>query len=118
MDVPFLDLKAQTRALKQEILALWEEILDTASFVGGKYVSSFEDEYAKACSVEYCIAVNSGTDALRFIFLGLGLEPGDAVRLGEKTYTIAAALIRMAGESEVTGFFAPRIYIPIQQSPN
>jgi hypothetical protein len=25
MEVPFLDLKAQNRALKAEILALWEE---------------------------------------------------------------------------------------------
>ena len=48
------------------------------------------------------------------ILLQLGLQPGDPVRLGEKTYTIKAALIRMAGESEITGFFAPRIYIPIQ----
>ncbi|MEX0326482.1 MAG: ABC transporter permease, partial [Puniceicoccaceae bacterium] len=48
------------------------------------------------------------------VLLQLGLEPGDAVRLGEKTYTIGAALVRMAGESEITGFFAPRIYIPLQ----
>ncbi|MEX0332368.1 MAG: ABC transporter permease [Puniceicoccaceae bacterium] len=48
------------------------------------------------------------------VLLQLGLSPGDSVRLGEKTYTIAAALVRMAGESEITGFFAPRIYIPLQ----
>lgn len=48
------------------------------------------------------------------VLLQLGLHPGDPIRLGEKTYTIAAALVRMAGESEVTGFFAPRIYIPMQ----
>ena len=48
------------------------------------------------------------------ILLQLDLQPGDPVRLGEKTYTIAAALVRMAGESEISGFFAPRIYIPMQ----
>ncbi len=41
------------------------------------------------------------------ILLQLDLQPGDPVRLGEKTYTIAAALVRMAGESEISGFFAP-----------
>lgn len=40
------------------------------------------------------------------------MEPGDPVRLGERTYALEAALVRMAGESEVTGFFAPRIYLP------
>ena len=48
------------------------------------------------------------------LLLQLGLRTGDSVRLGEKTYTIGAALLRMAGESEVTGFFAPRIYVPLQ----
>lgn len=48
------------------------------------------------------------------LLLQMDLSPGDPIRLGEKTYTIEAALIRMAGESEVTGFFAPRIYIPLE----
>lgn len=48
------------------------------------------------------------------ILLQLGLQPGDPIRLGEKNYTIAAALIRMAGESEITGFFAPRIYVAME----
>ncbi|MEX0320575.1 MAG: ABC transporter permease [Puniceicoccaceae bacterium] len=48
------------------------------------------------------------------ILLQLGLEQGGLIRLGEKTYTIAASLVQMAGESEVSGFFAPRIYIPLE----
>jgi len=48
------------------------------------------------------------------ILLQLDLQPGDPIRLGEKSYTIAAALVSMAGESEISGFFAPRIYIPMQ----
>ncbi|NDV62703.1 FtsX-like permease family protein [Puniceicoccales bacterium CK1056] len=46
--------------------------------------------------------------------LQMGLLPGDTVVLGSKEYTIEAALLRMAGESELTGFFAPRIYIPLE----
>ena len=71
MKVPFLDLKAQNAPLKGKILHLWEEILDTAYFVGGKHVASFEEEFAKACGVKHAVAVNSGTDALRFIFTAL-----------------------------------------------
>lgn len=43
--------------------------------------------------------------------LQLGLVPGDGLQLGERTFVIRAALLRMAGESDVAGFFAPRIYI-------
>jgi putative ABC transport system permease protein len=48
------------------------------------------------------------------LLLQNGLEPGDTVRLGTATYTIQSALVRMAGESEITGFFAPRIYVPVE----
>jgi dTDP-4-amino-4,6-dideoxygalactose transaminase len=97
MEVPFLDLKAQHRALKNEILPLWEEILESAAFVGGKHVSAFEKEFAKACSVEHCIAVNSGTDALRFAFLALGLEPGDEVITVPNTFIATTEAITQAG---------------------
>lgn len=79
MNVPFLDLKSLHQVLKPEILPLWEEILESAGFVGGKHVQTFEREFAEACTARECVIVNSGTDALRFIFLALGLQPGDEV---------------------------------------
>ena len=97
MEVPFLDLKAQNQALKAEILPLWEEILDSAGFIGGKHVNAFEKEFASACSVKYCVAVNSGTDALRFIFLALGLEPGDEIITVPNTFIATTEAITQAG---------------------
>ena len=97
MEVPFLDLKIQNQTLKSEILPLWEEVLDSASFIGGEHVSAFEDEFASACSVKHCIAVNSGTDALRFIFLALGLAPGDEVITVPNTFIATTEAITQAG---------------------
>ena len=97
MEVPFLDLKAQNRALKKEILPLWEEILDSAAFIGGEHVNAFEGEFAKACCVEHCVVVNSGTDALRFIFLALGLKPGDEVITVPNTFIATTEAISQAG---------------------
>lgn len=97
MEVPFLDLKAQNRALKAEILPLWEKILDSAGFIGGKHVDAFEEEFASACSVKHCVAVNSGTDALRFIFLALGLEPGDEIITVPNTFIATTEAITQAG---------------------
>ena len=97
MEVPFLDLKAQHQPLKDEILGLWSEILDTAGFVGGKHVTGLEEEFAAACGTAHAVAVNSGTDALRFIFLALGLEPGDEVILPGNTFIATAESVSQAG---------------------
>jgi putative ABC transport system permease protein len=40
-----------------------------------------------------------------------GLKPGDAVALGEKTFTIAGALEKIPGESVVMSALSPRVYI-------
>ena len=39
------------------------------------------------------------------------VRPGDTVRLGEIHFTIAGGLLRVSGESDMVGVFAPRIYI-------
>lgn len=97
MKVPFLDLKAQHAPLKGEILGLWEEILDSAGFIGGKQVQGLEDDFARASGVKHCVSVNSGTDALRFIFLALGLNPGDEVITVPNTFIATTEAISQAG---------------------
>jgi dTDP-4-amino-4,6-dideoxygalactose transaminase len=55
MEVPFLDLQTQNQQLKEQILPLWEEILESAHFIGGKHVEGFENEFAQACGVDHCL---------------------------------------------------------------
>lgn len=97
MEVPFLDLKSQNAKLKTEILGMWEEILDSASFVGGEHVVAFEKEFASACSVKHSITVSSGTDALRFILIALGLKEGDEVITVPNTFIATTEAITQAG---------------------
>ena len=110
VNVPFIDLKAQNRALKSEILPLWEEILDSAGFIGGKHVTSFEREFAVACSVDYAVAVNSGTDALRFIFLALNLKDDDEVITVPNTFIATTEAISQAGGRIVFVDIDPETY--------
>ena len=44
MNVPFLDLKAQYAAIKDEIHAALEEVIENTAFAGGPYVAGFEKE--------------------------------------------------------------------------
>ena len=110
MIVPFLDLKAQNSALKQEILPLWTEILDDAAFIGGRYVAAFEEEFAALAQASHCVALNSGTDALRFIFIALGLCPGDEVITAPNTFIATTEAISQAGGRPVFADIDPETY--------
>lgn len=57
-------------------------------------------------------APNSGHAIVeQSLLLEYDLQVGDTLQLGTASFVIEAALIRIAGESEISGFFAPRIYI-------
>ncbi len=48
------------------------------------------------------------------LLLQFHAEVGDPIKIGEKDFTIAGALIKMPGEASAAGSFAPRVYIPLQ----
>ncbi len=41
-------------------------------------------------------------------------HPGEPIKIGEATFTIAGALTKMPGEASPAASFAPRVYIPLQ----
>jgi dTDP-4-amino-4,6-dideoxygalactose transaminase len=108
--ISWLDLKAQNQSIRDEVLPLWEEILNSAGFIGGKHVAGFEEEFAAACGAEHCAAVASGTDALRFIFHALGLEPGDEVILPAHTFIATSEAVSQAGGKPVFVDIDPHTY--------
>ncbi|MCE5229771.1 DegT/DnrJ/EryC1/StrS family aminotransferase [bacterium] len=110
MNIPFLDLKAQHRAIKDEILPLWAAILEQGSFIGGEHVEGLEREFAEACGVRYAVAVGSGTDALRLIFIALGLGPGDEVITVPNTFIATTEAITQAGGRPVFVDVRPDTY--------
>jgi len=110
MQIPFLDLGRQHQALKREILPLWEEILDSAGFIGGRHVTAFEEEFAALLGAPHCVAVGSGTDSLRFILLALGLAPGDEVITVPNTFIATTEAISQAGGRIVFVDIDPRSY--------
>ena len=59
--VPFLDLVTPHRELKQELTEIFHRAIDTADFIGGAMVESFEMDFADFCDAQCCVAVNSGT---------------------------------------------------------
>jgi len=99
--VPFIDLKAEYRAIATEIRAAVERVLDDASYILGPSVAAFETDFAQACGTRHCVALNSGTSALHLALLSLGIGPGDEVIMPAMTFVATAAAIEYCGARPV-----------------
>lgn len=95
--IPFLDLVAQHRPLEDELVAAFRQALRTAGFVGGPEVAAFEREFAAYVGAAECAGVNSGTDALRFAYQALEVQPGDEVITVPNTFIATTEAITQAG---------------------
>ena len=99
--IPFLDLKAQYRAIETEIKEAVNRVLNSGTFVLGEEVSAFEKEFAAYCQARYAVAVNSGTSALHLSLLAAGIGPGDEVITVPFTFVATVAAILYAGARPV-----------------
>jgi dTDP-4-amino-4,6-dideoxygalactose transaminase len=99
--VPFLDLKVQHELMKPEIDAAVMRVIDSAQFVLGPEVASFEERFAGYCGVQYCAALNSGTSALHLALLAAGIGPGDEVITVSMTFVATTAAILYCGAKPV-----------------
>jgi dTDP-4-amino-4,6-dideoxygalactose transaminase len=95
--IPFLDLVTPHLEMREELLAVFEEALRTAGYVGGPKVEAFEREFAEFCGTKFCVGVNSGTDAIRFMLVGAGVEAGETVLTVPHTFIATTEAITQAG---------------------
>jgi dTDP-4-amino-4,6-dideoxygalactose transaminase len=94
--IPFLDLVTPHVELEEELTALFRRVLHTAGFIGGPMVENFESAFAQFCDTRYAIAVNSGTDALRFAIMASGVQAGDVVLTVPNTFIATTEAISQA----------------------
>ncbi len=119
MQVPFLDLKKQYEAVKQEIDEAIAKVITAASFVGGEYVKKFEEEFAGFCEARYCIGVGNGTDALFIALKALGVGKGDEVITAANSFIATSEAITMTGARVVFVDCDPRTYnIDVKKIPS
>ena len=84
--VPFLDLGATYRELKNELDSNYQRVMDSGWYVLGSEVEEFENEYAQYCEAKYCIGVANGLEALSLSLLACGVGEGDEVIVPSNTY--------------------------------
>lgn len=95
--VPFLDLKAQYRSIKDEIAAAIQPVLENCDFVGGAAVEAFERNFAMFCQTAHAVGVSNGADALYLALRALEIGPGDEVITVPNTFIATASAITRTG---------------------
>lgn len=101
MAMQFRDLGAQYHALKQDIDAGIQSVLDQHNFILGKPVEELENELAEYVGVKHCVACASGTDALIMPLMAWGIGAGDAVFVPDFTYFATANCAMLQGATVV-----------------
>ena len=99
--VPYMDCASQTAAIKPKLLNAMSEVLDSGSFILGKHLQEFEQQFAAFCGTAFAIGVNSGTDALHLVLKGLGVGPGDEVITVPNSFITTSSAIALVGARPV-----------------
>jgi UDP-2-acetamido-2-deoxy-ribo-hexuluronate aminotransferase len=101
MEIPFTDLKCQYRAMKRDVDARIQRVLDHGQYIMGPEVRELEERLSEYTGARHCITVSSGTEALLISLMSLGIGPGDEVITTPFTFVSTAEVIVLLGATPV-----------------
>lgn len=110
MEVPLLDLDAQYRPLRDDLLAAIVRVCDAQAFILGPEVEGLEREMASFLEVDHAVGVSSGTDALIAALMAAGVGRGDEVVTSTYSFFATAGSIARLGARPVLVDIDPRTY--------
>ena len=96
-----VDLRSQYAHIKAEIDVGIQEVIDSAAFIKGPKVKSFQEHLEAYTGAKHVIPVGNGTDALQIALMGLGLKPGDEVITPTFTFIATAEVVALLGLTPV-----------------
>jgi len=93
MSIPFIDLKAQYKALQPQVQKRINRVLEHGQYIMGPEVKELEDKLQAYTGSKHCITVASGTEALLISLMALGIQPGDEIITTPFTFVATAEVI-------------------------
>ena len=108
--VPMLDLKAQYAAIRDDVRAAIERVVERQQFILGAEVEALEREIAAYCGTRFAIGVSSGTDALLVSLMALGVGSGDEVITTPYTFVGTATSIARLGATPIFADIDPATF--------
>jgi len=101
MKIKYVDLSQQYKVERKKILSVIDKTLSSGQYVGGDQVKKFETQISKILKVKYCVALNSGTDALTLGLHAIGVRRGDEVITTPNSFIASTAVIDHLGAKPI-----------------
>ena len=95
--IQMVDLQTQYQHIKEDIDRGIQAVIDSAAFIKGPAVKSFQENLEKYTGAKHVIPVGNGTDALQIALMALGLQPGDEVITPTFTFIATAEVVALLG---------------------
>jgi len=95
--IQMVDLQTQYQHIKEEIDCNIQEVIDSAAFIKGAAVQTFQSNLERYTGSKHVIPVGNGTDALQIALMSLGLSPGDEVITPTFTFIATAEVVALLG---------------------
>lgn len=99
--IPFLDLGAAYRELKDDIDAAIHRVLESGWYILGPEVEAFEVEWAAYCGAQHAVGLANGLDALILALRALDIGAGDEVIVPSNTYIATWLAVSAVGARPV-----------------
>jgi len=97
-EIKLLDLTRQYEIIKDEVVSVVMEIMESQRFVNGPIVQKFEENFAEFCGTKYAVGCSSGTDALLMSLIAMNIGCGDEVITVPFTFfATVESIIRVGG---------------------
>jgi len=95
--LPFIDLKAQQKLIRNKIDKRIKTVLDHGQYILGPEVKELEKKLSLFTNSEYVLCCSSGTDALLLALLGLKLKASEGVIVPAFSFASSAEVMPLLG---------------------
>lgn len=97
ISVPFNDLSRIHDPLIKKIDSKIQKMVKESSFILGKYVEEFENNYSNFTNSKYTIGCANGTDAIEIVLRALEIKQNDEVIIPSNTFIATALAVSNSG---------------------
>ena len=93
--IQMVDLQSQYYKIKNEVDNAVLNVMDSAAFINGPEVKSFQSDLESYLDVKHVIPCANGTDALQIALMALDLKEGDEVITADFTFAATVEVIHL-----------------------
>lgn len=99
--IQMVDLQSQYYKIKNEVDNAVSNVMDSAAFINGPEVKSFQNELESYLDVKHVIPCANGTDALQIALMALDLKEGDEIITADFTFAATVEVIHLLNLNSV-----------------